>query len=100
MTIEINRNDNNVDVRIIGRLDTLASVDFNTKMQGFLSEKSLNLIIDCTDLEYIASSGLRTLLSLYKSFQDNGSTMKLINVQAVVMQVFKMSGFSTFLNIE
>lgn len=99
MNVDITRNENKVIVRVIGRLDTLASADFNSKMEEFLSEKNLELTIDCSELEYIASSGLRTLLSLYKSLEGNQSSMTLINVQAVVMQVFTMSGFSSFLNI-
>ncbi|MBR1935151.1 MAG: STAS domain-containing protein, partial [Muribaculaceae bacterium] len=51
-------------------------------------------------LEYIASSGLRILLSLLKSAKANGNRVVLKDVNADIKNVFKMTGFITLFEFE
>ena len=55
------------------------------------------MIIDCAKLVYISSAGLRVLLAAQKKVK---SSMKLINVCELVMEVFEMTGFADILHIE
>lgn len=100
MTTEVKRTDNKVEVKVIGRLDTLASTDFNTVIEPFLKEDSIEMTIECSQMEYIASSGLRSLLALYKALTSHSGSMTMVGVQPVIMQVLNMTGFSNFLNIK
>ena len=58
-----------------------------------------DLILDFSEISYIASIGLRAVLELYKIMQKNG-TIKIMNVSDEVMNIFHISGFDKFLNIE
>jgi len=49
--------------------------------------------IDCTELEYIASSGLRILISILKGAKANGSKVVLKNLNDDIKNVFKLTGF-------
>ena len=83
-------------VSVEGRLDTSTASDFET----FINENILNineLIIDCKDLSYISSAGLRVLLATQKKMKNS---IKLINVCELVMEVFEMTGFVDILEIE
>ena len=52
-----------------------------------------DVIIDCTELEYIASSGLRILISILKGAKANGSKVVLKNLNDDIKNVFKLTGF-------
>ena len=55
------------------------------------------LTIDCANLVYVSSAGLRVLLAAQKKTKG---AMKLINVCELVMEVFEMTGFADILVIE
>ena len=58
-----------------------------------------NLILDFSNVEYISSLGLRAILELQKRMASQG-TMKVLNPNSSVMDVFNMTGFSKILTIE
>ena len=55
--------------------------------------------MDFEKLEYISSAGLRVLLSAQKTMNKQGS-MKLVNVNETIMEIFEVTGFSDILTIE
>ena len=96
MKIDFNKNDGNLYVSLDGRLDTTTAPDF----QAFLEENTDDIsamTVDCEKLAYISSAGLRVLLTAQKKLKES---MKLINVQELVMEVFEMTGFADILVIE
>ena len=50
-------------------------------------------------LEYISSAGLRTLLSAKKALYNKG-TIKIVNPNDIVKEVFTVTGFSNIFDIE
>ena len=85
-----------VVVSLSGRLDTNSAPTFEEFVAENLSKIS-TLTLDCAELEYISSAGLRVLLSAQKRLN---SAMKLKNVCELVMEVFEMTGFVDILTIE
>jgi len=88
-----------ITIELSGRLDTAAAPLFSEEIADIIKEKN-DVVLDCADLEYIASSGLRVLLQANKSLTALGGTLKLINVQAPVQSVLDMTGFSLILSLE
>ena len=96
MKIIFNTNDGNLNVSLSGRLDTITAPEF----ESFLGENydgTTPLTINCEQLAYVSSAGLRVLLAAQK--KSNGG-MNLINVSELVMEVFEMTGFADILVIE
>ena len=96
MTIDFTKNGGHLKVLLNGRLDTVTAPEF----EGFYeanAEGINELTVDCKNLEYVSSAGLRVFLSLQKKLKNS---MKLINVCELVMEVFEMTGFADILNIE
>ena len=58
------------------------------------------VIVDCSGMDYICSSGLRIFLGLYKDLAQKGGKLIIRNLQPLVKGVFDMSGFSQIFNIE
>jgi len=57
------------------------------------------LVMDMEGLEYISSAGLRVILKAQKQMNTQGS-MKLVNVNDSVLEVFDITGFIDILTIE
>ena len=98
MTIEIKKNNQETIIEVVGRLDTITAPALDKTINENLGEIK-SLILDCKNLEYISSAGLRVLLSTQKKLQQKG-TMKLKNVREEVMEVFEITGFVDILTVE
>ena len=53
------------------------------------------LILDCSELQYISSAGLRVLLRLKRTVPD----LKLVNVSGEIYEILEMTGFLEILNV-
>ena len=81
-----------------GRLDTVTSPELEEAIKESI-EGIADLSMDFEKLEYISSAGLRVLLATQKIMNRQGS-MKVVNVNEVIGEIFEVTGFSDILNIE
>ena len=95
MNITLDRNENELTVALEGRLDTLTAPELEDKLEPELYDIE-KLVFDFAGLEYISSAGLRVLLAAQKQMDE----MVVTNVRPEVMEVFDLTGFADFLNIE
>ncbi len=98
MEIKKEQNGNALTMFLSGRLDTVAAADFEKELEASLTDVT-SLVLDCKDLTYVASSGLRTFLMAQKRMNKQG-TMTMHHVQDAVMEVLAMTGFDDLLQIE
>lgn len=99
MNISETRSGDVIQVKIDGRVDTTTSPQLqNAILQAF--QKGNKIVLDFSGVEYVSSAGLRALLIGQKTANSKGGSMTLIHVAEAVLQVFKMSGFSSILHIE
>lgn len=98
MTITKIKNDNFLTLKLEGRLDTTTAPQLESELSENLNGVT-ELTIDFAELSYISSAGLRVLLAAQKRMNKQGS-MKLINVNEIVMEVFEITGFVDILTIE
>ena len=83
-----------------GEFDTAAAVEAEKVLQPLYKSQGKDIVIDCSDLEYIASSGLRILLSILKGAKANGTKVTIRNVNEDIKNVFKMTGFINLFDFE
>ena len=78
-------------------MDTITAPEMLTAWEA---EKAGNKIcgieIDCSDLQYVSSAGLRVLLMMYKSLEDK-SRFRMIHVNNEVKEILDVTGFDQFL---
>ena len=83
-----------------GELDTAAAQETEVALRPLLDSKGKEIVLDCKELEYISSSGLRVLLSILKQAQSVGSRVVLKDVNEVIRDVLNISGFISIFDIE
>jgi len=81
-----------------GRFDTLNSNLFNEKIQGLLEEEDY-LILDFTKCSYLASTGIRSLISAAKTLNKKGGALILAGLSPEVFQVLEMAGLHTVFHL-
>ena len=99
MQINETKVDDCIQLSVEGQVDTITSPQLQQSILTAL-QKSKNVVLDLGQVPYMSSTGLRALLLGQKTAASKGGTMKVLNVQPMVMQVFKMSGFDSILSIE
>ena len=98
MKINIQRNGDDVVVALNGELDTVTTAQMGEELNRIIEMASNQLIIDCKDLEYISSSGLRFFMQLKRHSEQQNGTVTLINMNQDVKEVFRISGFHHIFN--
>ena len=93
MKTEIVEKGNQIIATFAGRLDTPASVQTSEDVKPLLEAQNKEIILDCTELVYISSCGLRIFLSIRKEAAAHGSKVIVLNINADIRQVFMMTGF-------
>lgn len=101
MKVEVTKlEEKKVSVSIEGRVDTNSAGDFQTELMKLANEAEMDINIDCAQLSYTSSQGLRAFLMLQKMLNSNGSKMVLVNLQPQVKEVFDITGFSNIIKIQ
>ena len=100
MTTTIQENGNQLIAKFAGRLDTAAAVATTEAVKPLLEASDKEIILDCTELEYISSYGLRIFLSIRKEAAAHNSKVIVRNINADIRQVFMMTGFISLFEIQ
>ena len=100
MEIDITRGNDEVTARLSGRLDTPGAQEIAPKINDLLEETDKTVILDCSDMMYISSSGLRIFLTLRKSAADKGGRIIVRNICNDIRNVFMMTGFLNLFEIQ
>ena len=77
-----------------GNLDTAAAVETEKALSPLKEVEGKDIILDCTDLAYISSAGLRIFLGLLQNAQGKGEHVYIRNINDNVRAIFTITGFS------
>lgn len=98
MTIEKNVSDSTAVLKILGRLDTVTSPELEAAIAG-CADSVQQLVLDCEELQYVSSAGLRVFLMAHKKMASKGG-MKFLHVNSAIMEVLDIIGFTSIFTIE
>lgn len=76
-----------------GDLDNVASIQAERSLAPIFERTDCDVVIDCTALNYISSSGLRIVLNVFKHTRSNGHKAILKGMTEDIEEVFRLSGF-------
>ena len=100
MKTTIQQSEDKYLITLEGEMDTAAAVEVEKQLQPLYNPNGQDVIIDCSKLEYIASSGLRILISILKGAKAGGSRVVLKDVNDDIKTVFKLTGFINIFDFE
>ena len=89
-----------LSITVKGRLDTITSADFMNAVVANLADDVVNVAIDCSELSYISSSGLRVFMTIYKNTAPKGGRLILKNLTPQVGEVLNITGMANLFTIE
>ena len=85
---------------LAGELDSASAAETEAALKPLFESTGKDLVLDCTDLQYIASSGIRILVNLLKTVKANGDRVVLKNVNEVIRDVLELTGFVSYFVFE
>ncbi|MBR1700323.1 MAG: STAS domain-containing protein [Bacteroidales bacterium] len=100
MEVKITEKDNVMTAQLIGRLDTAVSQQVATELQPMIDHADKTAVLDCKELAYISSSGLRIFLTLRKAAAAKGGKVIVRDINNEIRQVFMMTGFLNLFEIQ
>jgi len=83
-------------ILLTGRLDA-AQVD---KAREVFAALEVSAVVDFKELDYISSAGLGVLLATQQRLKKGGNAIKLVNMNRMVRDVFKIARFDLIFEIE
>lgn len=91
---------NGLRVYLTGYIDTYNSSFFQKKIAKVIDAGFINLIFNCSALNYVSSTGIGSFTSFLKMLKPKGGDLVLLEIQPKVYEVFQLLGFSQFFNIK
>ena len=93
MKTTIQEQDGQLVAILEGRLDTAVSEEVEEQLSPLHKCKDKDIVIDCTNLTYISSSGLRLLLDILKNAQAHGHHVYMKDISNTIREAFTLTGF-------
>ena len=85
--------------KLIGKLDAISAPEAGKKLLQHIESGDTSIVMDLSNLEYISSAGLQTILRVTRKMKEVDGKLALAALTSNVADVIKLSGFTTFLSI-
>ena len=86
-------------IGIKGRLDTINYTIFERRITELMDQQVNRILVNCSQMDYISSSGLRILLMALKRITMLGGKLVICELQDNIHEIFEISGFTTIFDI-
>ncbi len=94
--IDVKKHSDEFVIGLKGHIDSNNAADVEKEItEARKDQNGLPLVIDCSDLVYLSSAGLRIILRLKKECSD----LNIINVSSEVYEIFDVTGFTQMMSI-
>ncbi|GAA4348907.1 STAS domain-containing protein [Variovorax defluvii] len=86
-------------ISLVGRMDSIGGHDINQRLSALVGSRKLRAVVDLSEVSFLASIGIRTLVVNARTQSQRGGAMALANPQPVVAEVLKMAGIDTIIPV-
>src|SRR5215510_10097472 len=86
-------------IKLIGKLDIVGVGEIETKFAGYCAGDGVRVIVDLTDVDFLASIGIRLLTLTAKSVTSRGGKMVLLNPTPEVERVLEITGIPAIIPV-
>lgn len=99
MNLKESKNYKAIIIEIDGRLDTTNYHLLEKKLLDHIDMGNLKILIDCSKMDYVSSSGLRIFLMALKKISSLDGKFFLCSLQENIREIFEISGFTSIFKI-
>jgi anti-anti-sigma factor len=86
-------------ISLVGRMDSAGAQQIDVRFTALTATHKVQILVDLSQVTFLASIGIRTLVSNARAQQRRGGTMVLYQPIAIVEEVLKSSGIHTIIPI-
>lgn len=99
MNVETTEINGIIVLTLEGRLETATTVIYDTAFASAHATGATKFVLDCQNLTYISSIGLRSILQSLKKLAASDGSLSIAAPAPMVMEIFEISGFKSLLSI-
>lgn len=82
-------------IRVDGKIDSITSKDFQDAMITSILDGETKILIDCAELEYISSSGIRAFYYALRELSDKDGVIALSKPNDNILRILEMVDFQS-----
>jgi anti-sigma B factor antagonist len=86
-------------INLAGRMDLAGSEEIHEKFAALTAAPRNAVIVDLSQVDFVSSVGIRTLLLNAKALKSRGGRMVLLNPDAKVTQVLAVAGLDRIIGV-
>lgn len=94
MKVTTTQSENTAVAAVNGRVDSANAKDLDQELSKIIDGGVNQLVVDCSELSYISSAGLRALLVAIKKTNAAGGGVAMCQVPPHIREVLEVSGFT------
>jgi anti-anti-sigma factor len=92
--------DNNIRlIKFIGKLDIAGTTEIETQFAAYCAGENPRVVVDLSEVEFLASIGIRLLTRTAKSVTSRGGKMVLLNPSPDVQHVLDVTGIPAIIPV-
>ena len=100
MELQYSELDNNISmIKLIGKMDIIGVGEVETSFAGYCAGDGIRMLVDLSEVEFLASIGIRLLTLTAKSVASRGGKMALVNPIPNVEQVLDVTGIPAIIPV-
>lgn len=91
---------NKWNVHLYGEVDIYNADNLKSELHALIDEKKADIVLDCTSLKYIDSTGLGVLVSALKKVREADRHISITNLKPYIAKIFTLTGLNKIFEIE
>ncbi|MDB6081726.1 MAG: rsbV [Chlamydiia bacterium] len=98
MQLKTEKRDSVVIIYISGRVDAVVADDLQALLTTQILQKNCNILIDCREVNYLSSAGMRVFLHVIQDVGSAGGSVAFCNFCPMVREVIQLTGVEKYFN--
>jgi anti-sigma B factor antagonist len=86
-------------IKLSGKLDIIGTGEIETKFTGCCAGDKVRVVVDLSEVDFLASIGIRLLVLTAKSIASRGGKMALLSLNPEVQQVLEITGIPAIISV-
>lgn len=86
-------------VKASGRIDSSSASQFDATLKGLIADGQNNLVVDLSEINYMSSAGLRTIVAAHRECRKKGGDVHLAAPSERVSEVLSLAGLHTIFTV-